>query len=114
MAHVGSRTSAKSSAGKGTRSPCRMSSCSRKRASMETARSRAGSVPPASARTRWPRLLQKGGDLARARRPLSRPQGAVLHAGGAPMNLVKPEPIDTEIVRDIAADLRGELDRVEE
>ncbi len=30
------------------------------------------------------------------------------------MNLVKPEPIDTEIVRDIAADLRGELDRVEE
>jgi hypothetical protein len=30
------------------------------------------------------------------------------------MNLVDTEAIDTEIVRDIAADLRGELDRVEE
>ena len=30
------------------------------------------------------------------------------------MNVVKPEPIDTEIVRDIAADMRGELDRVQE
>jgi hypothetical protein len=30
------------------------------------------------------------------------------------MNLVQPEPIDTEIVRDIAADMRGELDRVQE
>jgi hypothetical protein len=26
----------------------------------------------------------------------------------------QPEPIDTEVVRDIAADLRGELDRVQE
>ena len=30
------------------------------------------------------------------------------------MNHREPEPIDTEIVRDIAADMRGELDRVEE
>jgi len=30
------------------------------------------------------------------------------------MNLVQPEPIDTEIVREIAADMRGELDRVQE
>ncbi|TMD19154.1 MAG: hypothetical protein E6J07_05600 [Chloroflexi bacterium] len=30
------------------------------------------------------------------------------------MNLVQPEPIDTEIVRDIAADMRGELDRIQE
>jgi len=30
------------------------------------------------------------------------------------MNVMRPEPIDTEIVRDIAADLRGELDRVQE
>jgi len=30
------------------------------------------------------------------------------------MKLVDTEAIDTEIVRDIAADLRGELDRVEE
>jgi hypothetical protein len=30
------------------------------------------------------------------------------------MNVVKPEPIDTEVVRDIAADMRGELDRVQE
>jgi len=30
------------------------------------------------------------------------------------MNLVQPEPIDTEIVRDSAADMRGELDRVQE
>jgi hypothetical protein len=30
------------------------------------------------------------------------------------MKLVDEEPIDTEIVRDIAADLRGELDRIEE
>ena len=30
------------------------------------------------------------------------------------MNLVQPEPIDTEIVRDVAADMRGELDRVQE
>ena len=30
------------------------------------------------------------------------------------MNLVQSEPIDTEIVRDIAADMRGELDRVQE
>jgi hypothetical protein len=30
------------------------------------------------------------------------------------MNVVQPEPIDTEIVRDIAADMRGELDRVQE
>jgi hypothetical protein len=30
------------------------------------------------------------------------------------MNLGQPEPIDTEIVRDVAADMRGELDRVQE
>jgi hypothetical protein len=30
------------------------------------------------------------------------------------MNIVQPEPIDTEIVRDVAADMRGELDRVQE
>ena len=30
------------------------------------------------------------------------------------MNAVQPEPIYTEIVRDIAADMRGELDRVQE
>ena len=30
------------------------------------------------------------------------------------MNLVEMETIDTEIVRDIAADMRGELDRVQE
>jgi hypothetical protein len=30
------------------------------------------------------------------------------------MNVVQAEPIDTEIVRDIAADMRGELDRVQE
>jgi hypothetical protein len=30
------------------------------------------------------------------------------------MKLVQAEPIDTEIVRDIAADMRGELDRVQE
>ena len=30
------------------------------------------------------------------------------------MNVLQPEPIDTEIVRDIAADMRGELDRVQE
>jgi hypothetical protein len=30
------------------------------------------------------------------------------------MNIVQPEPIDTEIVRDIAADMRGELDRIQE
>jgi hypothetical protein len=30
------------------------------------------------------------------------------------MNVVQPEAIDTEIVRDIAADMRGELDRVQE
>jgi hypothetical protein len=30
------------------------------------------------------------------------------------MNIVDSEPIDTEIVRDIAADMRGELDRVQE
>jgi hypothetical protein len=30
------------------------------------------------------------------------------------MIVQKPEPIDLEIVRDIAADMRGELDRVEE
>jgi hypothetical protein len=30
------------------------------------------------------------------------------------MNIIKPEPIDTEIVRDIAADMRGELDRVQD
>jgi hypothetical protein len=30
------------------------------------------------------------------------------------MIIQKPEPIDTEIVRDIAADMRGELDRVQE
>ena len=30
------------------------------------------------------------------------------------MNIVQTEPIDTEIVRDIAADMRGELDRVQE
>jgi hypothetical protein len=30
------------------------------------------------------------------------------------MNYLEREPIDTEIVRDIAADMRGELDRVEE
>jgi hypothetical protein len=30
------------------------------------------------------------------------------------MNVVQPEPIDSEIVRDIAADMRGELDRVQE
>ena len=30
------------------------------------------------------------------------------------MNVEKPDSLDTEIVRDIAADMRGELDRVEE
>ncbi len=30
------------------------------------------------------------------------------------MNIEKQEPIDTEIVRDIAADMRGELDRIQE
>ena len=30
------------------------------------------------------------------------------------MNVLPTEPIDTEIVRDIAADMRGELDRVQE
>ena len=30
------------------------------------------------------------------------------------MNVVQPEPIDSEIVKDIAADMRGELDRVQE
>jgi hypothetical protein len=30
------------------------------------------------------------------------------------MNVIHTEPIDTEIVRDIAADMRGELDRVQE
>ena len=30
------------------------------------------------------------------------------------MNVGQTEPIDTEIVRDIAADMRGELDRVQE
>jgi hypothetical protein len=30
------------------------------------------------------------------------------------MNIERPEPIDTEIVRDIAADMRGELDRIQE
>lgn len=30
------------------------------------------------------------------------------------MNVVQFEPIDSEIVRDIAADMRGELDRVQE
>jgi hypothetical protein len=30
------------------------------------------------------------------------------------MNIEQPEPIDTEIVRDIAADMRGELDRIQE
>jgi hypothetical protein len=30
------------------------------------------------------------------------------------MNVIQTEPIDTEIVRDIAADMRGELDRVQE
>jgi hypothetical protein len=30
------------------------------------------------------------------------------------MNIEKEEPIDTEIVRDIAADMRGELDRIQE
>jgi hypothetical protein len=30
------------------------------------------------------------------------------------MKIVQPEPIDTEVVRDIAADMRGELDRVQE
>ena len=30
------------------------------------------------------------------------------------MNIVEPESIDTETVRDIAADMRGELDRVQE
>jgi hypothetical protein len=30
------------------------------------------------------------------------------------MIVEKPEPLDMEIVRDIAADMRGELDRVEE
>jgi len=30
------------------------------------------------------------------------------------MNVMRPEPIDTEIVRDVAADLRGELDRVQD
>ena len=30
------------------------------------------------------------------------------------MNVIQREPIDTEIVRDIAADMRGELDRVQE
>ena len=30
------------------------------------------------------------------------------------MTAMQPEPIDTEIVRDIAADMRGELDRIQE
>jgi hypothetical protein len=30
------------------------------------------------------------------------------------MNVEQPERIDTEILRDIAADMRGELDRVQE
>jgi hypothetical protein len=30
------------------------------------------------------------------------------------MNVIQTEPFDTEIVRDIAADMRGELDRVQE
>jgi len=30
------------------------------------------------------------------------------------MNVGQTEPIDTEIVRDIAADMRGELDRIQE
>jgi hypothetical protein len=30
------------------------------------------------------------------------------------MNMVQPESIDQEIVRDIAADMRGELDRIQE
>jgi hypothetical protein len=30
------------------------------------------------------------------------------------MNYLEREPIDTETVRDIAADMRGELDRIEE
>ncbi len=30
------------------------------------------------------------------------------------MIIEQPEPIDTEIVRDIAADMRGELDRIQE
>jgi hypothetical protein len=30
------------------------------------------------------------------------------------MIVQKPEPIDLEVMRDIAADMRGELDRVEE
>jgi hypothetical protein len=30
------------------------------------------------------------------------------------MIVQKPEPIDLEVLRDIAADMRGELDRVEE
>ncbi len=30
------------------------------------------------------------------------------------MNVGQSEPIDTEIVRDIAADMRGELDRIQE
>jgi hypothetical protein len=30
------------------------------------------------------------------------------------MRLEETEPIDTEVVRDIAADMRGELDRIEE
>ena len=30
------------------------------------------------------------------------------------MNVVQPESIDQEIVRDIAADMRGELDRIQE
>jgi hypothetical protein len=30
------------------------------------------------------------------------------------MNVEQPEEIDTEILRDIAADMRGELDRIQE
>ena len=30
------------------------------------------------------------------------------------MNVGQPEPIDREIVRDIAADMRGELDRIQD
>ena len=59
-------------------------------------------------------LLEKGGDLAGTRRPLSRPKIAGLYAGGAPMIVEQPERIDMEILRDVAADMRGELDRVQE
>src|SRR5205807_10626272 len=59
-------------------------------------------------------VRQEGGAIGSARRPLCRPQSTGLNDAGTTLNLVQPQPIDTEIVRDIAADMRGELDRVQE